>query len=105
VRQIKALEAASSPKVANTLSGLIQQFQGKIVVDASILEKISQLRREADSVNHLLHAEGCKPIDLDKELSPAAPEPSTWITKTILPDGSAQSGSDTGNPPEVTPPN
>jgi hypothetical protein len=102
VQQIQALEASVSPKVANTLAGLIQQFQGKTAVDTSILEKISQLRREANGVNNLLRADGCKPIDLDKELAPRAPEPghSGWVTKTISPDGSTQPGTNTGNPPK-----
>ncbi len=67
IKQIKALQA-STPNSSGTL---FDMFAGqKKDFDAKKSAQISQLRYDADGVNALLEAGGCKAFDLDHELAP-----------------------------------
>jgi hypothetical protein len=68
INRIKALRA-SAP---NSSGNLFDMFNGKSDFEAKRSIAISQLRDDADGVNALLVAGGCKSFDLDHELSPGA---------------------------------
>lgn len=64
ISQIKALQAtAQGPSTP-----LFDMFSGQKPVDVQKSAKISELRYDADGVNALLRAGGCKAFDLDHEL-------------------------------------
>lgn len=68
INQIKALQA-SAPKNNGSLFDMVE---GQKDFDAKRSVEISELRYDADGVNALLAAGGCKAFDLDQELSRAA---------------------------------
>jgi hypothetical protein len=68
VAKIKTLQVSLSPPGANSVAGLFSEFEGQKRVDADKLAQISELRHDADSVNDLLRAGGCKAVDIDHEL-------------------------------------
>lgn len=65
INQIKALRASAPATNGN----LLELFGGKKNVDPQKSVEISNLRYEADGVNALLAAGGCKAFNLDEELS------------------------------------
>ena len=68
VAKIKTLQASLTVTANNSVAGLFSEFEGKKSVDADKLAQISELRHDADSVNELLRAGGCKTVDIDHEL-------------------------------------
>jgi hypothetical protein len=68
IDRIKALEAAA-PKGNSSLFNI---FGDGSEARNKRSAEISELRYDADGVNALLRAGGCKAFDLDRELAPAA---------------------------------
>jgi hypothetical protein len=68
VAKIKTLQASLNATTANSVAGLFSEFEGQKRVDADKLAQISELRHDADSVDELLRAGGCKTVDIDREL-------------------------------------
>ena len=52
----------------NTMEGVFDLMQGKQYVDSQKAEKFARLRGEADDLNKLMHATGCKQVNIDQEL-------------------------------------
>ncbi len=67
INRIKALQA--TPDGGN--ASLFNMLGGRSDVDERRSAQISELRYDADGVNALLQAGGCKAFDLDHELAPA----------------------------------
>jgi len=63
-----ALEAEKNG-LPSTLEGLFESLEGKAVIDNEKITKIAETRREAEDVNALLRAQGCKPVDIDQQLA------------------------------------
>jgi hypothetical protein len=68
ISRIKAL-LASAPDEKTSLFNIFGSQNGS---DAKRSIEISDLRNDADGVNALLQAGGCKAFDLDRELAPDA---------------------------------
>ncbi|MBY0561841.1 hypothetical protein [Hyphomicrobium sp.] len=64
---------------SDNLVGWIQHLQGQKSLDPDKVAKLADLRRDADRVNELLRAGGCKAVDIDSELNP------TRATSTVSP--------------------
>lgn len=75
MKQLQGSLEMSSDNVA----GWIQHLEGHKSLDPDKVAKLSELRRDADSVNELLRAGGCKTLDIDQELNPF---PATSISPT-----------------------
>jgi hypothetical protein len=71
IATIRQLQTSLEPSTDN-LVGWIQHMQGRHSVDPDKVAKISELRHDADRVNELLRAGGCKTIDVQQELNPSA---------------------------------
>ncbi len=65
IKQIKALQSSAS----NSNSSLFDMLSGQKDPDTNKAIQISQLRYDADGVNALLEAGGCKAFDIDHELA------------------------------------
>lgn len=60
--------------VPDTVAGFFDLMQGKPYVDEAKTQKLVQMRHEADSLNEAMRVSGCKPVDIDGELTkPAVP--------------------------------
>lgn len=70
IAKIKQLQG-SLELGSDNLVGWIQHLEGQKNLDPDKVAKLAELRRDADRVNELLRAGGCKSIDIDNELSPA----------------------------------
>lgn len=68
INRIKALQATAPER--NT--SIFNMFGGRSDADEKRSAEISELRYDANGVNALLQAGGCKAFDLDRELAPAA---------------------------------
>lgn len=74
IAKIRGLLKSMDAGTAGNISAWISQLEGqKKSVDPDKTAQISELRRDADSVNDLLGAGGCKTIDIDQELAKPAP--------------------------------
>lgn len=56
---------------SDNLVGWIQHMEGQKNLDPDKVAKLADLRHDADRVNELLRAGGCKSVDIDSELNPA----------------------------------
>lgn len=67
INRIKALQAAAPEGSAS----LFNMFTAPSKTDEKRTAQISELRNDAEGVNALLQAGGCRAFDLDRELAPA----------------------------------
>mgnify|MGYP000253444685 CR=1 FL=1 len=63
----------------DNVAGWIQHLEGQKSVDPDKVAKLAELRHDAEGVNELLRAGGCKTVDIDQELNP------THATSSISP--------------------
>ena len=76
IAKIRALQSSMNADAANNVAAWISQFEGtKKGVDPDKIAQISELRRDADSVNDMLRAGGCKTIDIDQQLGNPGTKP------------------------------
>jgi hypothetical protein len=68
VEKMRVLQPPADAAEPNNVAAWIEQLQGKKRLDPDKAAKISDLRSDADSVNNMLRAGGCKTIDIDEEL-------------------------------------
>jgi hypothetical protein len=52
----------------NTMEGVFDLMQGKHYVDQQKSDKMARMRGEADDLNKVMRATGCKQVDIDQEL-------------------------------------
>jgi len=72
ITELKTLKTALEAEkngLPSTLEGLFESLEGKAVIDNEKIAKIAETRREAEDVNALLRAQGCKPVDIDQQLA------------------------------------
>jgi hypothetical protein len=69
IAKIKQLRGSLELGTDNVV-GWIQHLEGRKSLDPDKVAKLAELRHDADSVNELLRAGGCKTIDVDQELNP-----------------------------------
>jgi hypothetical protein len=72
IGEIKALKKALETErngLPSTVEGIFERLEGKVVVDKEKIAKIDEVRREAEDVNRLLHAQGCVPVDIEQQLA------------------------------------
>ena len=72
IGEMKTLKAAienEKNQTPNTVEGVIELFSGRSVVDSEKEAKLADLRREADTLNSFLKAQGCKTVDVDQQLA------------------------------------
>jgi hypothetical protein len=72
ITELKTLKTALEAEkngLPSTLEGLFESLEGKAVIDNEKITKIAETRREAEDVNALLRAQGCKPVDIDQQLA------------------------------------
>ncbi len=70
IAKIRDLQKTVDSGAANSISAWISQLENtKKGVDQDKVAQISELRRDADSVNDMLRAGGCPTIDIDQELA------------------------------------
>ena len=70
LNNIRALQKQidNEQSVPNTMEGVFDLMQGKHYVDHAKVEKISSIRKEADSLNGVMRGMGCTAVDIDQEL-------------------------------------
>jgi len=71
IQKIRVLQASLNAK-KSTVFGM---FNSNSNNDPDTVAKIADMRHDADGVNDLLRAGGCKPLDIDQELKSGAPPP------------------------------
>jgi hypothetical protein len=69
LKKLKTELEAEQNGAPKSIAAALDRLEGKPTVDAEKNEKIATTRKEADSVNSLLHAQGCAAINIDKELA------------------------------------
>jgi hypothetical protein len=69
IRTLKAAVEDEKHQTPNTVEGVIELFSGQSVVDREKEAKLADLRREADTLNSFLKAQGCKTVDVDQQLA------------------------------------
>ena len=69
LKKLKTELEAEQNGPPKSIAAALDRLEGKPTVDAEKNEKIATTRKEADSVNSLLHAQGCAAINIDKELA------------------------------------
>jgi len=72
IGELKALKAALEAEkngLPSTVEGIFERLAGEVVVDKEKIARIAEVRREAEDVNRLLRAQGCKPVDIDQQLT------------------------------------
>ncbi|SFV38443.1 hypothetical protein [Hyphomicrobium facile] len=70
IAKIKQLQGSLELGSDNVV-GWIQHLEGEKTLDPDKVAKLADLRHDADRVNELLRAGGCKTVDIDHELNPA----------------------------------
>jgi predicted negative regulator of RcsB-dependent stress response len=69
LKKLKAEIEAEKTAVPNSLEAAFERLQGKTFVDAEKNDKLVETRKEADSVNSLLRAQGCTPVNIDRAMA------------------------------------
>ena len=73
IAKIRDLQKSINTNSSNSISAWFYEYDSpKKGVDQEKVAQISELRRDADSVNDMLRAGGCKTIDIDRELAKPA---------------------------------
>jgi hypothetical protein len=70
--ELKALKTAieeEKHQAPKALEGVVELLAGKTVVDNEKIAKLADVRRQTDSLNSLLHLQGCKMVDVDRQLA------------------------------------
>jgi hypothetical protein len=72
ITKIRGLQPPKDAGTANNVAAWIFESEGaKKSVDQDKIAQISELRHDADSVNDMLRAGGCKAVDIDQQLGNA----------------------------------
>jgi hypothetical protein len=69
LKTLKTALEADKNGLPSTLEGVFERLEGKAVIDHEKIAKIAEMRREAEDVNSLLRAQGCKPVDIEQQLA------------------------------------
>lgn len=64
IKKIRELQAKQSEHNVTSIAGLFQSRRSDPEIDI----RISDLKRDAESVNGMLRAGGCNPVDIEREL-------------------------------------